>query len=104
MVHFGERSGSEPRPTTSAGLLKGLAVFGSTARHFFSRILEWSKIEVGRNGFDSRSNQRLARVIHRLENALLNLAIALENLVLRLLRERLQLLHIGLHRIDEVAK
>src|SRR5216683_835956 len=104
MVYFGERGGSELSAAIGADLLQRFAVFGGAAREFLGSVLEWREIQVRRNSLRGGSNEWVARIVRGLENAFLDLAIALANVILRFLRQCLQFFHVGLHRVREVAE
>src|SRR5260370_27773867 len=104
MVSFGERGGRELSAAIGAALLQRFAVFGGAAREFLGSVLEWREIQVRRNSLRGGSNEWVARIVRGLENAFLDLAIALANVILRFLRQCLQFLHVGLHGVREVAE
>src|SRR3989442_7901676 len=97
MVYFRERRGSGQQAAIGAGLLECFVVFAGAARQLLSGILKWREIQMGRNVLDGGSREPPPRIIGGLENALLDFSIALANVILRFLRQRLPLLHISLH-------
>src|SRR5260370_35126979 len=103
MFYFRERRGSEQRAAVGAGLLERFAVFAGAARQLLGSILKWREIQMGRKVLRGRSNERPPRIVRGLEDAFLDFAIALVNVIPRFFREALKLLYVSLQVVRECA-
>ena len=104
LVHFHQRTRRHCRTALGTQLLQSLVIFRRAAIQRIHRIFQRSKIQMRRNSFRRRRDERPPRIVRRLGHALFNLPVALANLVLGLLRQRLQLLEIHLHCVRKIAE
>ncbi len=103
-VDLCHRRRSQSRSAIGVSLFEGFMVFGGATRHLLGGILDWREIQMRRNSLHLGSNKRLSRIVASLEHSFLNLAIALANLIVCFLRERLQFLHVSLHRVRKISE
>src|ERR1700720_192144 len=104
MIYLRERRGSKPGATIFAGLLQGFAVLGCAARYLLSGIVQRREIQVWRNRLRRGRDQGMARIVCSFEKTLFDFAIAFADVVLHFLRKGLQLFHVRLHGVREIAE